>query len=247
LRVNDGGEGGVPVVLLHGLAGSGALWSAQLDHLRRSRRAATLDLHGFGESERSAQGDYSIESFAADVIAAADALGLPRFVLVGHSMGGAIAIACADRHPERVAGLLLANPAHAMNRLPEDVLARFRSNLSPRSYHPFMDRWFAVLLSASRPSVRRTVVSGLRAAEREVVAASLTSLFAFDPVPPLQRYAGPKLAILAPLRDETLGLHTLMPSLPVRRMQGVSHWLMMDDPRGFNRIMDKFLAAIERR
>src|SRR5689334_19254193 len=67
LRVEDGGEGGVPVMFVHGLAGSRAVWTAQLLHLRTTRRALALDLHGCGESEPSPSGEYSMASFAADV------------------------------------------------------------------------------------------------------------------------------------------------------------------------------------
>ena len=66
-----------------------------------------VDLRGHGRSEAPAAGDYAVESLAADIAAVVDALGLGRFVLVGHSMGGAAALAYADAHPERVAGLVL--------------------------------------------------------------------------------------------------------------------------------------------
>src|SRR6266540_6312894 len=83
LRVDDGGHGGLPVLFVHGNSGNRTQWAAQLEHLRAARRAVAFDLRGMGESEPAANADYSVEGFAEDVAAVADALGLERFVLVG--------------------------------------------------------------------------------------------------------------------------------------------------------------------
>src|SRR5262249_33301604 len=117
IRVADGGGAGaggrkasaLPVLFVHGNSGNRTQWKAQLEHLRPTRRAAALDLHGMGESEKAPDGVYSVESFAADVAAAADALGLKRFVLVGHSYGGYVVSAYAGKHPDRLAGLVFAD------------------------------------------------------------------------------------------------------------------------------------------
>ena len=123
LYVRDGGGGepdALPVLFLHSLAGNGGQWALQLDHLRRHRRAVALDLRGHGESDPAEDGDYSIAGLAADVAAAADQLGLRRFVLAGHSLGASVAIEYAGRHPERVAGLLLVDPNGDLSRVPRE-------------------------------------------------------------------------------------------------------------------------------
>src|SRR3990170_241180 len=109
LAVDDDGSGDA-IVLVHSLAGNTRHWSGQLDHLRKSRRAVALDLRGHGKSEAPRNGEYSIEAQAEDVGAVADALGLERFALVGHSMGAGVALGYAGAHPERVTHLLLADP-----------------------------------------------------------------------------------------------------------------------------------------
>src|SRR3954470_9717172 len=111
LYIRDGGgeehPDTLPILFLHSLAGNGGQWALQLDHLRRRRRGVALDFRGHGESDPAEDGDYSIPGLAADVAAAADQLDLRHFVLAGHSLGSAVAIEYAGRHPERVAGLLL--------------------------------------------------------------------------------------------------------------------------------------------
>jgi pimeloyl-ACP methyl ester carboxylesterase len=108
LHVDDGGTGGLPVLLIHSYAGSCAHWKAQLAHLRRRRRALAMDLRGHGRSSDPAAADYGMPALAEDIAAVADALELRRFVLVGHSMGGAAGAAYAGKHPARVTGLVLA-------------------------------------------------------------------------------------------------------------------------------------------
>src|SRR5206468_12386469 len=122
-HADDGGSGGVPVVFVHSAAGSTEHWSVQLRHLRRTRRAAALDLRGHGRSAPPRDGDYRINSLAADLKAALDHLGLPRAVLVGHSLGGVVCATFAGTHPDRVAGLFLLDPAGDGRKLPPEVAA----------------------------------------------------------------------------------------------------------------------------
>ncbi len=95
LAVDDGGSGGVPILFVHSFAGSGAHWQPQLAHLRATQRAVAMDLRGHGLSAPPLDKNYSVTAFASDIAAVAHALGLRRFVLVGHSMGGAAAVAYA--------------------------------------------------------------------------------------------------------------------------------------------------------
>src|SRR6185369_14690921 len=115
-----------PVLFVHAFAGSSVQWAPQLAHAGASRRAAALDLHGHGRSEASPGARYDVASFADDIGAAADGLGMERVAIVGHSLGGAAAIAYAAHHPARVAGLLLvATPG----RLPDEQVAGVRGAL----------------------------------------------------------------------------------------------------------------------
>ena len=98
LRVDDGGAGGLPIVLVHGLAASLTVWKHQLPHLRRYRRAVAYDLRGMGESAPPRNGDYSLAGMAEDLDAVAGALGLERFVLAGHSYAGAVVGTYAAAH-----------------------------------------------------------------------------------------------------------------------------------------------------
>ncbi|HTE46588.1 MAG TPA: alpha/beta hydrolase [Gemmatimonadaceae bacterium] len=115
LRVAEGPireEQGTAIVLLHG-------WGASLYSFRHAfdllpaygLRPIAVDLRGYGLSDKPAGRDsYSLNTYCADVDALLDALSLPRAVLVGHSMGGGLALRYAMRAPARVAKLVLVNP-----------------------------------------------------------------------------------------------------------------------------------------
>ena len=107
LRLLDlGGGEETPVLLVHGFGADLNSWMFTQPVLAESRRAVALDLPGHGGSTKEV-GAGDAETLAAAVADALDALGLERVHLVGHSMGGAIAIALAGRLPERVASLTL--------------------------------------------------------------------------------------------------------------------------------------------
>src|SRR5258705_12303533 len=89
LRVSDGGEGGEPVVLVHGLGSELETWRPVLDRLRTSRRAIADDQRGHGQSDRA--GEYSIAALAADLDGGGREMALPRFWLVGDTLSGTVA------------------------------------------------------------------------------------------------------------------------------------------------------------
>ena len=107
LAVEDHGAG-VPLVLLHGFPLSMAMWDPIRPGLAEAARVITADQRGFGASGKPA-GDYSMDSLAADVLWLADALGLERVILGGHSMGGYVALRFAALHRDRLAGLILVD------------------------------------------------------------------------------------------------------------------------------------------
>ncbi|CAM5252724.1 alpha/beta fold hydrolase [Rhodanobacter lindaniclasticus] len=102
----EGGEGPT-IVLLHGFSGDKEVWLPLAGLLTAHFHLVIPDLPGWGASSRLAQGNYDIDAQAARLDAFVQALRLPRFTLVGHGTGAAIAAAYAADHPEHVAGLAL--------------------------------------------------------------------------------------------------------------------------------------------
>ena len=106
LRISDSGSDGTTLILLHGYLESLDIWEDFAARLTPGFRIVTIDIPGHGISE--VKGEVHTMEFVADVLKnIADELGIPRFFLAGHSMGGYAALAFADRYPEKVQGLIL--------------------------------------------------------------------------------------------------------------------------------------------
>jgi len=101
------GTHGPPLVLLHGLAGSGAWWKRNLPALSASFRVTAIDLPGFGASHRDAR--LILDEAPAQVAALLGDLGIERAHVMGHSMGGLVAGGLAADHPDRVDRLVLVD------------------------------------------------------------------------------------------------------------------------------------------
>lgn len=222
-------EGRMGVIFVHGLGGRLEHWSAQLAGLGPALRAVAVDLPGHGESDAAADGDYSVPALAAALGAAVDACALRRVVVVGHSLGALAAIEYAAGRPERVAALLLVDPAGDQTRMPpagrRTWLAAVRRD--PRGECDFNFRHF---LSAARPEVAATVLEALEATPEPVLVGALEGSASYAAAAALARYPGPVACVVSELNDLPISLHRLRPELPVRRLRGVSHWLMMDRP-----------------
>ena len=130
LHVCDSEAGKRCVVLLHGYLESLLVWEEFVPLLYKQVRVVTLDLPGHGISE--VRGEVHSMDFLADTVAEGmHALGIERFTVVGHSMGGYVALALLERHPEMLDGLVLLSstpnadtPEKAENRRREIALVR---------------------------------------------------------------------------------------------------------------------------
>jgi pimeloyl-ACP methyl ester carboxylesterase len=242
LAVDDGGREGVPAVFLHSLAGSSAHWAGTLEHVRKTRRAVAIDLRGHGRSDPPKNRDYSIAGMVSDVEAVVDTLDLRRFVLVGHSMGGGLAFAYAGAHPDRIAGLLLLDPIGDGAQIPEAEVKSFLDGLVSNYDSAIQSYWTQI--AGPDSAVSRRLLADLRATPRETVVQAFQGVMRFDPYPALDRYRGPALSVVTPFNDQPFSLHRLGKGFPHRMVQGTGHWIQLDKPDEFNRLLDEFLVAV---
>jgi pimeloyl-ACP methyl ester carboxylesterase len=100
-------EGSPPLVLVHGFMGNSRTWDPVIKDVSSNRAVLTYDHRGHGESTNTGDADsYTFAQLVADFAALVDGLDLDRFHLLGHSMGGIVAMRYAVAHPERVTSLI---------------------------------------------------------------------------------------------------------------------------------------------
>lgn len=162
----DGEGDGPPQLLLHGLGGSARNWLDVMGTLASYGEVVAVDLPGFGETPIPHGGSARIRANTHFVPALLDALGWERATLVGNSMGGLIVTLAAGWWPDRVARVVLVNPA---------ILTTLR-----RQMWRIPTRIFARIVPASVPGIGRLLVEAAyrQADAEELVRTSLDAVFA---------------------------------------------------------------------
>ncbi len=102
---------GKPVILIHGFLYHTVMWKKNTEDLAKKFKVYTIDLWGWGYSERLKEMNYSFEGYARQIIGFMDALKIPKASLVGQSMGGGTSVYVAANFPDRVDKLILVDPA----------------------------------------------------------------------------------------------------------------------------------------
>jgi len=243
LATDSRGVGGLPVLFAHSFAGDLSHWSAPLEHLKPHRRAVAFDFSGHGRSP-GAVGRYSYDELAKDIGAVAEAQQLEQFVLVGHSMGAAIAIEYAASHASRVKALVLVDPPPAPGAIPAEQVQQIRDALDRDPYAVIEQFWKQQLFIDTRGEVKQRLLDGLRKLPRTAAIELTKEAFAVDSSSALRRYAGPKFSVVTPRNDAPLSLHEAVPGVGHAVIKGTGHWIHLDKPVEFNRTLDGFLKAI---
>ncbi len=242
------GEGGEPVVLLHGFGGDLNIWLFNHEVLSAGRDVYALDLPGHGGSSKDV-GDGTVGFLAGVVAGYMDALGLGRVHLVGHSLGGAVAAELALAEPGRVRSLTLVSSVGLGREINIGFLDGFARARRRGEVRPVLEALFAdpVLVT------RRLVEDVLRYKRLDGVDEALATIAAGLVAPDgtqavavrdrLASYPGPLLVIRGPHDRIVPPGHAdgLPGTVRVEIVDGTGHMPMMESPAEFNRLLLDFL------
>jgi pimeloyl-ACP methyl ester carboxylesterase len=154
------------------------MWTPIRTAVEQAARLVTPDLRGFGASDKPEAG-YALEELAGDIVRLADALGIDRFVLGGHSMGGYVALRIVAACPERVAGLILVD-TRAEADGPEGRLRREAgiARVAGGEASAFLDEFVAGLIGLSSKARAPRLFAQLRSLAAEAAPHALTGCLA---------------------------------------------------------------------
>lgn len=228
----------VPVVFIHGAGGTHQHWLYQVRDLAHSPTYA-VDLPGHGRSE--GPGRDSIQAYASWLVAFLDAAGLERAVLVGHSMGGAIAQMMALRYPDRIAGLgLVATGARL--RVAPAILDGVLKNTAA-AVRLICD--FAFGPEAS-PELVRQGRRQMGAVPAEVLHGDFVACDTFDVMEQLGAISVPTF-VLCGTQDQltpskySIRLRDLIAGADLHLVDGAGHMVMVEQPLAVTRVLTAFL------
>jgi pimeloyl-ACP methyl ester carboxylesterase len=232
------GDGTPALVFVHGWSCNRSYWRGQLQSFSRQFKVVAVDLAGHGESGLGREA-WTMEAFGGDVAAVVEKLGLQRVILIGHSMGGDVIVAAARQLRGRVAGLVWIDAYKQLGtpRTPEQLqalLAPFRANFVEAT-RTFVRGMFPA--SSNRSLVERVAME-MSAAPPTVGLGALESAMSFDREVPraLQELKLPVVAINPDYRPTDVASMKRY-GVEVVFMSGVGHFLMMEDPERFNRLL----------
>ena len=255
LRVLDFGTGeGAPIVLVHGFGADLNAWMFNQSTLAERHRVVALDLPGHGGSVKQV-GSGDAETFCSAVSDALSALDIDRFHLVGHSMGGAIALVLAGQMPRRIASLTLLAPAG----LGPEINGAFIDGFVQVQRRREAQELLAALVHDPSLISRAMVEETLRYKRLDGVPAALDTIArawfpdgrqALDLRPTLAALAGPAQPVPVQIvwgRDDRIlpvaHAEALSGQPPVHILDEVGHIPQMEKAGDVNRLIARFVEA----
>lgn len=245
LRYVESGAGEPPLLFVHGWTCDRTNWRYQLPEFANHHHVFALDQRGHGESDKPDQ-DYTIAGFADDLRAFIEALGLDRPVVVGHSMGGVVALHLARRNPEIARSLVLIDSNIApipepMKPTIEAALAGLQSPAYREITRGFVES--ALFNEQSDPALKEEILAGMLETPQRVVHTALASLAEEMaapggpvPVPTLHLRAATNINSADEIRERHPGIEVLE--------MDAAHFLQMERPVEVNAAIRGFIEGL---
>ena len=242
IHFRDEGSGpGTPFVFIHGWACDSSAWQPQVQDLKRDHRCISVDLRGRGES--ATVGPYDVFTAAADVARVIRVLALPPVIVVGHSLGGIVALCLNEIEPELVVGVVTGDSPLELDgprRWPRTVAA-LREAGSMEPVQAFVESFFI----ESTPEALAADVRAMMLTCDAVVAAGMLEEGGrvADALPELIRLADAK-PFMAFWAEKPLGEPNLLRDLAtfVRQepIAGAGHFFQLERPAITNALLRAF-------
>ncbi len=230
-----------PTVMIHGAGGSHLDWPAELRRLAEANAIAP-DLPGHGRS--AGPGRTALGAYAADVVALLDQLKVAQAVVLGFSMGGAIAQLIALHYPDRVAGLVLVGTGAQLNVNPA-ILTGLRADFAATVERVVGWQWAAGHEQQQRLSLRRQLET-----DPDVYYRDFHACASFDVRDQLSRVRAPTLVIggtadrMTPYRQSE-ELRDLIPGAALATIEGGGHMMLLEQPQVAADIVRGWLLTVE--
>lgn len=241
------GEGDLTLVFVHGWSCDSSYWSKQIDFFSKNYHVVTIDLGGHGESNVM-RTDYTIESFGDDVLSVLDQLDSENIILVGHSMGGPVAVDAASKLGDRVKAVIGVDTLKNVGAEPMSLDA------ARNAWVPFKDDFKnsiasfvrnSFFIETSSPLLVKRVSSDMASADPEIALSSGAGLLSYNTPRAVRKIANIPLTLINAPEDPTKieALDQVHGNHNVIIIPETGHFVMMEKPDEFNATLH---AEIER-
>jgi pimeloyl-ACP methyl ester carboxylesterase len=242
------GSGPTTVVLIHGGLANRTFWKPQLAALSESFRVVALDLAGHGDSGRGRKA-WTIAAWGADVKAVADAVGARRIVLVGNSLGGAVALEAAALLPGRAIGVVGVDTLHLVTQVVPADQAHSRAEAFRKDYagsvHAMVEQLFH---PGAYPELRAWAEHEMERTPQEVAVGMMAGFGGYDLAAAFRAARVPIRAINGDLWPTDVATNrTVVADFDAVIMKGAGHYPMLERPEEFDRLLVGVVAELERK
>ncbi len=235
------GQGQPALLFIHGAGGDHTIWGEQLRELAPNFSVAALDLNGHGRSP-AREGD-GLQTYVEDVLAVLDALAMPT-VIVGHSMGGAIALTVALQHQKNLVGLGLVGTGAKLKVHPQ-ILELCQTDFERAI--DFIVQW--AFAEQSSQELRDKARAQMRRNGADALFRDFSSCNTFDVMARLSEIAAPTLILCG--RDDKLTpikyseyLQQNIPNAQLKIIDGAGHMVMVEQPQAVTQALREFCARL---
>ncbi len=245
LFFEEAGSGAPPLVFIHSWAADHTYFAPQLEYFGRSHRAVAVDLRGHGASAKPHQ-NYTMPAFADDVAWLSRELDLERPVVVGHSLGGVVALQLAADHPDLSGAIVLLDaPLLSSEEFLSSVQPLIDAMKTP-AYKEATRAFESQFIGFDDdPEQAERLLDDMCADEQHVMASALEHVFSADTadaaarckVPVLYVSSGPWFVDLERFRE-------LCPQVITGQTVGSGHFLQLEVPEQVNPMIERFITRL---
>jgi pimeloyl-ACP methyl ester carboxylesterase len=244
LSYKDVGQGDPALLLIHGGLSDHSCFTPQLDYFGRGHRAVAVDLRGHGESDKPQQ-EYTIEGFADDVVWLSAEIGIVGPVVIGHSMGGLVALDITARYADMPAATVILDSPIVPPPGFVEILNPFADAVGTSKYREVIQQFMEPFVGfADAPARRERLLARMMGGPQHVIASTLRNYLTYDTaksaaackVPLLYIAAGSWFTDVARFRE-------LCPQLVTGQTVGSGHYHQLEVPEQINAMIDRFLKT----
>ncbi|GAF68323.1 unnamed protein product [marine sediment metagenome] len=239
------GQGEPALVFVHGWSCDKDFWKYQVPYFAKNHKVVTIDLGGHGESGLGRE-DWTMEMFGEDVAAVVEKLKLKKVILIGHSMGGPVIVAAARVMPKKVVALVGADTFHDIEQgYTGEQMTQIIANME-RDFKNEVDTFVRNMFPTSADAnLVDWVAAKMASADPNVAIGSLRSLGTYSLVQPLQDNDVPVYSISSDFWPTDFEKNKkYIESFEVKMMPGIGHFVMLEDPDKFNRLLDDIINEL---
>jgi pimeloyl-ACP methyl ester carboxylesterase len=242
------GEGTPALVFVHGWCCDLTYWEKQWIPFSEKYTVVSIDLAGHGQSGLNRE-SWTIPAFGEDVVAVVNRLNLDRVVLVGHSMGGSVILEAARHLPGRIIGLIGVDTLQDFEEVyTKEQLDEFAAPIRSDFVKATKDFVRTMFVPDADPDLVERIVADMSSAPPEVGIAAFEGNFDYwvnDITRVVKATTVPITCINSdkyPSNPE--GNRKLNPSFNLKIMNGVGHFVMLEDPETFNRLLEETIQEL---